>query len=589
MSKYNSITIKEAMNSIAQNRYVLPAIQRKFVWRPEQIEMLFDSIMRNYPINSFMMWNITDENIQHNYKFYSFIKDYADKFLEDNPEAPTQALNLPFDAIIDGQQRLTSLYIGLYGSYRYKKPSKWWKLNEETMPTRHLYLDLKNPLNSNIDNEKIYNFKFLTKYELNKCTSNDKYWFKVGDAISNKFKSIDDADKYLEDNHLYDNDFAKRALRTLYRKLNEEEIINYYTEKEQNQDKVLDVFLRTNSGGTALTFSDLLMSIASANWTKINAREEMKKLKDEIYELGNPHFDVSQDVILKHLLVLSDKDVRFKIENFGRENVAIFEKNWENIRKSIISTFELLEKLGFNDSLLRAKNAAIPIAYYVYINNLSDKISKDNYDNKDKLRIYKWLILSLLKGIFGGQSDNVLKNLREVIKSFSKPKYFPLREIIDKFKGEIDKNYSFDDDIIDGFLSEQYKSITGSLVLYLLYPNVVLKNGKNVAQDHLHPKILFTDKEKLNSIGFSNEDTNYYNDKSIWNSVLNLQLLSETDNKAKLKSELAKWAESKSIKKSELFVDDDIDLDIKQFKNFIENRKKNLHKKLKDILNCDNI
>ena len=68
MSKYNSITIKEAMNSIAQNRYVLPAIQRKFVWRPEQIEMLFDSIMRNYPINSFMMWNITDENIQHNYK-----------------------------------------------------------------------------------------------------------------------------------------------------------------------------------------------------------------------------------------------------------------------------------------------------------------------------------------------------------------------------------------------------------------------------------------------------------------------------------------------------------------------------------------
>ena len=120
MSKYNSITIKEAMNLIAKNQYVLPAIQRKFVWRPEQIEMLFDSIMRNYPINSFMLWEISDEEIQKNYKFYSFIKDYADKFLEDNPEAPTQALNLPFNAVIEGQQRLTSLYIGLYGTYRYK-------------------------------------------------------------------------------------------------------------------------------------------------------------------------------------------------------------------------------------------------------------------------------------------------------------------------------------------------------------------------------------------------------------------------------------------------------------------------------------
>lgn len=74
MSKYSSITIKEAMEKIASNSYVIPAIQRKFVWRPDQIEMLFDSILRNYPINSFMFWEITDEKIKQNYKFYSFCK-----------------------------------------------------------------------------------------------------------------------------------------------------------------------------------------------------------------------------------------------------------------------------------------------------------------------------------------------------------------------------------------------------------------------------------------------------------------------------------------------------------------------------------
>ena len=584
MSKYNSITIREAMNSIAKNQYVLPAIQRKFVWRPEQIETLFDSIMRNYPINSFMLWEISDEEIQKNYKFYSFIKDYADKFLEDNPEAPTQALNLPFNAVIDGQQRLTSLYIGLYGTYRYKKPSKWWKLNEDTMPTRHLYLDIKKKLDSKVDNEKLYNFKFMSKEDLKNADQDNSYWFKVGDAIT-KYKSIDEIDAFLEENDLYSNTFAKTTLRNLYRRLNEDELINYYTEKEQDQDKVLDVFLRTNSGGTALSFSDLLMSIASANWTQIDAREEMSKLRNEIYLYGNPCFDISQDVILKNVLVLSDVDVRFRIENFGKKNVALFEKNWEQIRKALVATFELLERLGFNDSLLRAKNAAIPIAYYIYKNNLSEIIVKDNYDDNDKQRIAKWLTMSLLKGIFGGQSDNVLKGLREVIKEYSKPKYFPLDEIIEKFKGETDKNYSFDEDVINGFLSEQYQSITGSLVLYLLYPDVVLKNGKTVAQDHMHPKTYFTDKEKLASIGYDQKDEQYFTEKSIWNSVANLQLLSETDNKVKLKSPLKSWAEQNKKTKAELFLDKNISLEIKDFKHFINNRKKNLKAKLKEILN----
>jgi hypothetical protein len=111
------------------------------------------------------------------------------------------------------------------------------------------------------------------------------------------------------------------------------------------------------------------MSIASANWTIFDPRDEVKKIRDEIYSLGSPNFDVSQDFILKSMLVLSDTDVRFKLDNFGRNNVAIFESKWNDIRASLVATFSLLEQLGFNDSLLRAKNAAIPIAYYIYKND----------------------------------------------------------------------------------------------------------------------------------------------------------------------------------------------------------------------------
>ncbi|MCI1734115.1 MAG: DUF262 domain-containing protein [Bacilli bacterium] len=587
MSTYYPMTVKEAMEKIASNKFVLPAIQRQFVWRPEQIEMLFDSIIRNYPINSFMLWQITDPNIQQNYKFYSFICDYIDKFAEDNPEAPVKMLPLPFDAVIDGQQRLTSLYIGLNGTYRYKKPNKWWPktATEEAMPTRKLYLDLAKPVDSSIDNEKRYDLRFLSNEDLKNDADGAHYWFRVGEITDPRtFREENDVFKYLFAHGLGGNEFAQETLIRLFTKINKDELINFYQEKEQDQDKVLDVFLRTNSGGTPLSFSDLLMSIASANWTKFDAREEMKKVKDEVYTFGNPGFDISQDLILKSLLVLSDVDVRFKIQNFGRDNVSVFEEKWLDVRNALVSTFHLLEDLGFNDSLLRAKNAIIPIAYYIYKNGLSESIVKDNYPAEDKERIAKWLSLSLLKGIFGGTSDSILRSIREILKTKSKPMYFPLDEIIAGFKGNTDKNYSFDDDIINGFLTEQYQSINGSLVLYLLYPEVVLRHGKNIAQDHMHPKTLFQDADKFAQIGFPPDQQDFCRNPENWNSVLNLQLLSEIENKSKGTALLKDWATEQKRTADDLNVPEGTSLETIDFQKFILERKKILFQKLKNAL-----
>lgn len=583
MSKYNSITVREAMNKIASNNYVLPAIQRKFVWRPDQIETLFDSILRNYPINSFMFWEITDTALKQNYKFYSFIKDYADRYNEDNPDAPTRLLNTPFIAVIDGQQRLTSLYIGLNGTYRYKKPNKWWSNDEEAMPTRKLYLNISRPVESKIDNEKMFDFRFLSNEDLEylKSTSSDK-WFEVSNIIN--FSDLGDVNAYLIENDLQDNKFAMKTLSNLMQKINNEELINFYTEKEQDQDKVLDVFIRTNSGGTMLSFSDLLMSIASANWTKLDARQEIKVVREEIRQYGSPNFNVSQDFILKSLLVLSNVDVRFKIANFGKDNINIFETNWEKIRKSIVASFKLLSSLGFNDTLIRAKNAVIPIAYYILINDLSEDIVKSTYSEDDKKRISTWLTLSLLKGIFGGQSDSVLRTIRDVIKKSSSKNYFPLKEIVQAFKNSPDKNYSLDDEIIEGFLKEKYQSSMASLILYLLYPEVVMKLGQNIAQDHMHCKTNFIDEDKFNSIGFSVDDIDFCKNEDNWNSVLNLQLLSELDNKSKGTRSLKEWASDTKTTNKEMYLDENTSLDIKDFRLFIDTRKKNIIKKIKEIV-----
>ena len=103
-----AISIGKAIQNIVSRRYLLPAIQRKFTWSTSQIEVLFDSIMRGYPINTFMFWEVTDAEVKTNFRFYQFLEKYCERFGENNPDFDTKGHG-NFQAVIDGQQRLTSL------------------------------------------------------------------------------------------------------------------------------------------------------------------------------------------------------------------------------------------------------------------------------------------------------------------------------------------------------------------------------------------------------------------------------------------------------------------------------------------------
>jgi uncharacterized protein with ParB-like and HNH nuclease domain len=177
----NPITIKDAIDYIDDGTYLLPAIQRKFIWSNDQIEVLFDSIMRGYPINSFMFWEVKESKIKNEFKFYRFLTEYRYFFKENNPDIDTKGYK-DFYAIIDGQQRLTSIYIGLKGSYAYKSPRKWLYNTEDAMPTRHLYLNLSNPLPEENERQMVYDFQFLTEREYNtKSKDRNSIWYRVND------------------------------------------------------------------------------------------------------------------------------------------------------------------------------------------------------------------------------------------------------------------------------------------------------------------------------------------------------------------------------------------------------------------------
>ena len=567
------ISISDAIANIEKRKYLLPAIQRKFVWSSEKIEILFDSIMRDYPINSFMMWNVTSDHTKNSYKFYEFLKEYREFFKDENPYFNTKGYQ-DFLAVIDGQQRLTSLYLGLKGSYAYKMPRKWWKDNEDCLPTRRLYINLSSELKDD-ESSKIYDFKFLSESDFTRLSITEDL-FLVNDIYL--YKDSDSLEDFMADKDWLNAKFAKKTLRKLRKVIFDDKLINYYQEENQNIDTVLDIFIRTNSGGEPLSFSNLLMSITTANWKK-DARKEFKALIDSVYA---NNFIISADLILKCCLVLfKDNNIKFQVVNFDTNTFNAIELNWNKIRKCIEVTFELLKKWGFNDSSLRAKNAIIPIVYYIYHRNIENSILKDHLHKDEKSAIRKWLCISLLKGVFGGHSDSVLTSIRKVLKQEIRNNIFPFEQIKAEFASNDAKSLSLSDEVIEDILKTQKDAPNCYAVLALLYSHLHY-DTVSYHKDHLHPASRF---QKLKESDFTdNEKYKFFKNPENWNSILNLQLLSGSTNESKNDEDLKEWVKEKNISRKSQLIPTGVSLDFVDFENFIEERKQLLINTIKSII-----
>ncbi|MBT4367047.1 DUF262 domain-containing protein [Candidatus Peregrinibacteria bacterium] len=584
MSFQTPITISEAIENIDSNKYLLPSIQREFEWKHEKIEWLFDSIMRNYPISSFLFWRVEGDTRQ-SYKFYKFLRTFREEFATHNEEINTDGLN-DFTAVLDGQQRLTSLYIGLKGSYAYKKPRVWWEDTEHALPTRHFYLNIQNSL-ENEEDGRMYEFSFLTKEEYEEEPAK---WFKVGKILT--LRGIYDFNKYLDENGLKDNEFSYKTLSKLHSVIHTDNIINFFLEKEQDIDKALNIFIRINSGGEPLDFSDLIMSIAVANWQEKDARKEIHKLVDEIRDKG---FFISKDFILKVFLLLHSKDIKFKVTNFSTENARDFEQEWERIRKAIHTTFDVIRDFGFVDSNLTSKNALMPIIYYIYHKENNNGFQSRVEFKEDRKIIKKWLNIALIKRIFGGSPDQILSAIRGVFTDdvtktpiSADISAFPIDAIQRRLKGTT-KDMTIDDDFIRNILRTQKDSGLAFSILALLYPHLDYKNG-DFHKDHLHPHSLFR-KMKLKERGIDIEKYDYFLDKDHSNSILNLQLLDANENESKNDKELKEWVIIESKKQNisiEKFCENHLIpnlLELEDFEDFIQQRETLLIEKLKEIIN----
>jgi hypothetical protein len=525
-------TIKETLEAIQHTKYVLPAIQREFVWKPEQIARLFDSLMQGYPFGTFLYWKVDSSN-SSKYKFYAFVCNYHER---DNPHCPQLSVfhNTDLTAVLDGQQRLTALNIGLCGSMAWRLPYKW-KNNPNAYPERHLYLDLLADHGDADESGEKYRFEFLTE-EQAEAGKDTECWYKVADILSIK-NPTSEMIKWLNARLPQDKvEIACGPLDQLFQVVHNKNLISYYEEKSQNLEKVLNIFIRMNSGGTVLSYSDLLLSIAVAQWSG-DARKEIHSLVDELNSTGDG-FTFSKDLVLKAGLMLADiGSVGFKVENFNRENMEILEERWPDVKRSLKVAVQLLASFGFTEKTLRADSAILPIAYYVCHRKLDSKYISQSKYAADRQSIRTWLVRSLLKasGIWGSGLDTLLTAIRETITTHGEEE-FPIDKL-HEVMAKRGKSLHFVEEEIDELVEMQYGDKRLFALLTLLFPFIDVTNH-HFHIDHVFPKSRFT-KPKLKKAGVGEDDIDEF--KEMVNSLPNLQLLEGAENVEKQASMPTEW------------------------------------------------
>lgn len=529
----------------------LPNIQRPFVWSEEQICRLFDSIMREYPISTLLIWKTTSSIRRR-----KFIDNWTSSLRLSSFYVPEDSTKK--NLVLDGQQRLQSLYIGLRGSYDDKE----------------LYVDMLSGTAALPDDIK---YRFAFKASVNAYFP----WIKFKDLVFTNRKKrdlmqeierkagralTDDELNRLEDNlDLIDRTFKMEEAIT-YQELDSIDNPALYTE-----DDVVEVFIRANSGGTKLEKSDLLFSLLNATWDV--ADKQMEELLDDLNRHG---FAFDRDFVLKTCLVLLDQGAQYEVSKFRKPGVRqAIEQQWDELSDSIRAVIDFVRSKTFIqcDKALPSSLALIPLIYV-----------KHHYPRAwtKATNVDTFLVRTLLTGAFSGQSDRILDAL---VKRFNELERFDADEGF-----TIIRNQNRSLNITKDRLFEMgYGSKTIHLLLNLWYPafNYVPAYDNNLPQvDHIFPQ------SRLKAIKITNPDTGRptmrYRDNAR-NQLANCMLLTRDENGANGKRDSAPecWFAGKSRDYLDLHMipNDPALWRMDRYEDFLEARKALIADKFSWLLN----
>ncbi len=350
-------------------------------------------------------------------------------------------------------------------------------------------------------------------------------------------------------------------LETLNKAFHDKPLISFFEETEKNLNKVLNIFIRVNSGGAKLNYSDLLMSILSFS---SDIRERMNKLVDVLKEKGFPN--VGQDQVLKTCLLLVGSNTEFKLKNFNKKNIKEIEDNWEKITESIYNAAKLLENFGYAGYLGSAYILS-SLAYFYFLN------SKMN--ENDKEQALKFVRNAQITSYFTPSTDTKLSIIAHSMKE---------APTFESFNHNLAKHETSPLKITNDTIEEEVMCLSNHArvfpILQILYPNLNYKTT-TFHIDHIYPKSKFDEKNKK-------LDKDFY---KCGNHLYNLQLLEGQENSTKKDKDPEVWLKEKykderAIEeyKKRNYIDPTLKLEWENIKEFREKREKAIIETLKEAL-----
>jgi uncharacterized protein with ParB-like and HNH nuclease domain len=404
----------------------LPHIQRPFVWDEDQMLRLFDSLMRNYPIQTLLFWRTKDE-----IKARRFMDQVAwDADLSDFYEANVSKEGIEKAFVLDGQQRLQTLYSIFHGA-----------ITSPDNQRAEAYFDVTSGIAPD-ELGLMYRLRFskdtlqLPWYRVSDIVGRDnqKNAEELADLIN---VALDEANKANPASQQEMSEETKSRGRRVRRNISQ--LVSLLREEKhfwvQELDgvandypyrRVLDIFVRVNSGGTKLDSSDLMFAAMKEGWDEI---EEVIEETTELLNGSNLQFD--KTFPLKCLLIAHGRGAEASPEKFtgldGEKLLDEMNADWDRAENAFRELRDFMQQdlKVYADKVIRSYNSFIPLFDYLYYN------PKPNEANRALMRAYHYK--AQLFGWYSQSTDTIINALHSILGK-AWPTGFPLNDIKEYFQ-----------------------------------------------------------------------------------------------------------------------------------------------------------
>ena len=390
--------IYDVLQEIHRGSYRIPNIQRGYEWDQARVAKLLDSIMNGYPIGAIMVWKPTSE-IQRDISDRNFVENYrSDQDYLSDAAHPSDAEAY---LVLDGQQRLQSLYLSFFGSH----------------DGARVYMGLDHLPSQEADDDD-YDFRFLSVDEAKEKPEMIPLAeiIKLDSDTKSEFAEI--LAKKLAASILNESDrqrVVSEKRRTISRNIDrfierfnvQPVLLLQEVSSKQTYDHVLEIFERVNSGGMVLSKSDLLFSTL-----KLKLKEKEAEFRDTLTDINHgSRYAFDTDFIIKASLVVFGKGARYDVKKLRDDDyIRAIKEAYLTLDKCLRQLIAWLDETALIkcDRFLPSKSALIPLVDYMLISGRHEKP-----DGRNSEAMKQYLHMAFFTRLFGRSGDAILDKVHK--------------------------------------------------------------------------------------------------------------------------------------------------------------------------------